>query len=329
MVKKNVILFLLGLFASVSLVFGEGKIDLEDRLSNCEAKLYNWEERINNLEEANSDLTRQLKEKESQFHLYEILLSKYENGHSSLITEFSIFVGVLSLVIGFFGYFAVIKPAQESKKEVDRLLERLQTNIDDLFTEYLKNNRNKLISNYLQVLWKKNEAETSNAIHYLKSVRHEGFNSEQLFKMRKIVLEDNDYTYQTFTNMIFTKDEIVENTCVEIFRKNLDNLISYALIYFAQHGIHEYDNEVVDYLNKEPNKWSGMIPSIRNASEDYLIKLWDNHRDEFTNESIEKIDSLLKIYTDSPLLNNKDKTLIVFLDKVKKSKFGKEKLSMT
>jgi uncharacterized membrane protein YgaE (UPF0421/DUF939 family) len=152
--------------------------------------------------------------------LYEVLLGKYENRRLSILSEFSILIGVLSLVFGLVGYFTVLKPAQESKKEVERLLEKLQSNIDDIFAIYLKKNRDKLINNYLQILLDKNENETSNAIHYLKPVKHVCFNSEQLFKMRKMVLEeDYHFTYQIFTNMIFTENEVVENTCVEVFKK--------------------------------------------------------------------------------------------------------------
>lgn len=315
------LLLCLSFLISALFAFGDNLDTLNYRLTNGEQKIKDWEERLNKLENSNYELQVQLNTKESQFKLYEVLLEKYENSRSSLIAEFSIFIGVLSLIFGLVGYFVALRPAQESKKEIDRLLEKLQINIDELFANYLKNNRYKLVNNYLKVLLEKNQSETSNAIHYLNSVKHEGFSSEQLFKMRKIVLEDDyDITYQIFTNMIFTKDEIVENTCTEILKSNQDDVKTYALIYFAKHSIHKYDNLVIDTINKMPDEWPSIIASIRSSSEDYLIKLWDEYFNNLSLESITKIASTLNYYK-----GKDDKAMDLFLEKIKKSKFGNAK----
>jgi hypothetical protein len=324
MTTKKLFLFVIILITSTSFVFSKGETDIKSRLNDNDLKLANLEKQIQELKDSNDALKNQLEEKESQFQLYEILLGKYENSRSSLFIEFSIFITVFSLIFGFLGYFTTFKPAKESKKEVDRLLERLQTNIDDLFSDYLIKNRNKLINTYLKVLLDRKESETSNAINYLNSVKHEGFNSEQLFKMRKIVLEE-DYKYisQIFTYMIFTKDEIVENTCTEILKNKIDSLISYALIYFAKNEIHKHDNLVIEYLNKVPDKWGSNMASIRTASEDYLIKLWDDYYKELSIESLNKIAFMLQHYKGESL--KRDNFVPGFLEKVKSSKFGQEK----
>lgn len=304
--------------------FGNEIDSLKQRLIESISKLNNLDERLNKSEKLTSDLQKQLDQKESQFELYQILLEKHENSRSSLIAEFSVLIGVLTVIFGLVGYFTAYRPAQESKKEIDRLLEKLQTNIDDIFSIYLRKNRDKLINNYLEILLNKDESETSNAIHYLNSVKHEGFNSEQLFKMRKLVLEDEfDVTHQMFTNMIFTKDEIVENTCTEIISKNIKSVKSYALIYLAQHGIHNYDKLVIKNMNKTPDDWGTIMASIRSSSEDYLITLWDNNFDELNSESMAKISSTLNFYKEHQM--NKDKSVELFLNKVKASKFGQAK----
>jgi len=326
MIKRKLVLFFITLIALTSIAFSNGEIDIKKQFNQYDTKFIELNNQIQELKDSNIELKNQLKEKESQFHLYEILLEKYENGHSSLIAEFSIFIAVLSLIFGFVGYFTAFKPAQESKKEVDRLLEKLQSNIDDLFSDYLKKNRDKLINNYLQILLDKKDSEISNAIHYLDSVKHEGFNSEQLFKMRKIVLEDDyKYTHQIFTNMIFTKDEIVENTCTEILKNGIESVTAYTLIYFAEHEIHKHDNLVIEYLNKVPEKWGSKIASIRSASEDYLIKLWDDYFDKLNTESMSNIKSTLQFYKSD--YKKSDKSTFEFLEKVKLSKFGQEKKS--
>ncbi|MEX0597566.1 MAG: hypothetical protein WD512_13830 [Candidatus Paceibacterota bacterium] len=305
-------------------VCGQKQTDLKNQLNSTQEQLILHEEKINELKKSNEELKAELKDKEDSFELYEILLNKYDNSRSSLIAEFSILITVLTLIFGFVGYFTALKPAQESKKEVDRLLEKLQSNIDDLFSDYLSKNRDNLIDKYLLALLDKKESEISNAIHYLDTVKHEGFNSEQLFKMRKIVLED-DYNQSTqiFTDMIFTKDEIVENTCVEIFNKKIDSLIAYALIYFSKHEIHQYDNLVVQYMNKNFDEWGSKIASIRSSSEDYLIVLWDGYFEQLNRESLSKIVSTLNYYKSE--LSLKDKTVADFIEKVRKSKFGQAK----
>lgn len=94
------------------------------------------------------------------------------------------------------------------------------------------------------------------------------------------------------------------------------------MIYFARHNIHEYDNLVVDCLNKVSDEWANSIVSIRSSSEDYLIKLWDENYNELSAESIKNIASTLRFYQEHQ--PNKDNTIEIFLEKVKKSKFGQE-----
>lgn len=53
------------------------------------------------------------------------------------MTEFSIFIAVFSILLGLIGYFTILIPARKSNSEVERLLEKLQSNIDSLFSEYL------------------------------------------------------------------------------------------------------------------------------------------------------------------------------------------------
>lgn len=322
--KNKILLIITATLIQSFAVYGQEQSDINNQIKSTQNQLTLHEEKIDELIKSNEELKEELKDKEGLFELYDILLNKYDNSRSSLIAEFSILITVLTLIFGFVGYFTALKPAQESKKEVDRLLEKLQTNIDDLFSDYLSKNRDKLINKYLQALLDKKESEISNAIHYLNTVKHEGFNSEQLFKMRKIVLEeDYNQTTQIFTDMIFTQDEIVENTCVEVFNKNIDDLITYALIYFSQHEIHTYDNLVIEYMNKNSDEWGSKIASIRSSSEDYLIVLWDENFEKLNRESLSKIGSTLDYYKRDQ--SHKDKTIADFIGKVRKSKFGQSK----
>ncbi len=132
----------------------------------------NQEERIEALEKTNADLVKQQQDNKRLNELYEVLLRQYENSRSSLIAEFTILIAVLTLIFGLVGYFGAYKPAQDSKKEVDRLLESLQTNIDVVFSEYLRKNRDRMIDNYIQILEENRESDVSNAIHYLDLVKH-------------------------------------------------------------------------------------------------------------------------------------------------------------
>ena len=72
-------------------------------------------------------------------------------------------------------------------------------------------------------------------------------------------------------------------------KNKINNLVAFSLIYLAQNKIHKHDDIVIKYLNEHNQEWGNMIASIRTASEDYLIELWNKKHEDINDEAFNKI----------------------------------------
>lgn len=316
--------YLISLIITVTILsYSPKAYSLEKASNKGQLEIEELKNRIEVLEDTNKELARKIEDSNNQFKLYEILLNKYDNSSSSLLAEFAIFIGVFALLFGFIGYFTAYKPAKESKADVDKLLHKLNNNIEKMFFEYLKNNRDKLVSKYIQIILNKDSSELSSALSYLETAKHEKFNTEQLYRMSKIVLDESHPSrHQLATIIINTNHEIVENTCLELLKKMDDKLVIYSIIYFAKFNIHKHDKLVIQYLNKESDKWSNVLASVSLTSEEYLIELFEKNYKDIDNSSVHIIKRTLNFYH---LRNHEgDTSKAGLLNKIKATKFGKK-----
>jgi len=208
---------------------------------------------------------------------------------NSIINSFGVIYSIITIIIALLGlilpilvYMFGIRPARKAVVE-------LQKDIDDKIANYITSQRNKQVNQSITNLENQSPVIRNNAISFLTLSLHDGLSDLQIFNIYQL-LKDNkiDETIEEHLLHILShrKSNFADDYFKELlFDNNRVKFRPYVYIYYANAGIENYFDVIIDFLNECKisksvlNVGGGLyqiLDTIYKISKDTFVKILNN-----------------------------------------------------
>jgi hypothetical protein len=217
-------------------------------------------------------------------------LNSIISSYGVIFSILTIFIAIIALAIPIMTYQFGIKPSQKALKD-------LESNMDARLIKYLREKRNKDITDALANISGGNNERKSQALSYLSITSHEGFTDNQIFEIFTILnrnLNDNNIKNQLSYILTIKKNEFADQ-----FFNNENNLKDsiieqMAILYFIKTGISNNHKGLSCILNGSSDQYNTFIRLLFNLIQSSSKEVKDlindiNLIDLLSQETLKKI----------------------------------------
>ncbi len=293
---------------SDSLVINKKFVELFDSIHILQSQL---QELKNKQEWKNEILNQRLEQASETISSQSSLLS----GFGILYTIITIVIALIGVALPILTYQFGIRPSKEALKE-------FKINADNIIKSYLKETRQKQISQSIEDLKGDNTEKQAQAISFLAVTQHEGFNDQELFEFYRLIKSGkvNSQFTNTIAYLLSSKtnqyaDEIFSDT--ELLK--LDAIKHSAFQYFIKAGVKNYIQPLKKFLENNENQRNDffMLLALSGDESSQIVILNSNELvDTLTSETLKNLNRTMTNLLQTMKLPNGKYTTTYFYRKI-------------